>query len=44
MTRELPAFRDNLERVNEKFPDRELISRKAVAEFLGISFERNVAY
>ena len=36
MPREKEGFRDNLERLNEKFPDKELLSRCDVADFLGI--------
>lgn len=34
--REKVAYRDNLERLNEKFPDKELLTKKDVAGFLGV--------
>lgn len=36
MPREKEGFRDNLVRLDEKFPDREIISLKDCARFLGI--------
>lgn len=36
MPREKEAYRDNLERLNEAFPDKELLRIKDVAEFCGI--------
>lgn len=36
--REKAAYRDNLERLNEKFPDKELLTKKDVAEFLGVCY------
>lgn len=41
MAREKDAYRDNLERLNEMFPDRELLMIKDVMAFCGIS--RNTA-
>ena len=35
MPLEKPAYRDNLERLNEAFPDRECLKLKEVARFLG---------
>ena len=37
MPREKPAFRDNLDRLDEAFPDRELLSVTEVARYLGKS-------
>ena len=39
MSRELPAFRDNLERLDVKFPDQELLNKKEIKEYLGISYQ-----
>ena len=36
--RDKPAYRDNLERLNEKFPDKELLTKKDVAQFLGVCY------
>ena len=36
MAREKPLFRDNLERLDQIFPSRELLRKKEVADFLGI--------
>ena len=36
MPREKEDFRDNLDRLEEKFPGREYISAKEAAEFLGL--------
>ena len=37
MPREKECFRDNLVRLDEKFPDKELLTKADVVEFLGIS-------
>ncbi len=37
MPREKPLFRENLERLDAKFPNKEVLSFKEVAEFYGIS-------
>jgi hypothetical protein len=36
MPREKPSYRDNLERLNERFPNRELLNKSEVGDFLGI--------
>ena len=36
MPREKPSYRDNLERLNEVFPDKELLNKTEVGNFLGI--------
>lgn len=36
MSREKEDFRDNLERLEEKFPDKEIISAREAADFLGL--------
>ncbi len=36
MAREKELFRDNLERLDRKFPDKELLRQIDVAEYLGI--------
>lgn len=36
MSREKPLFRDNLERLDKVFPDKELLRGVDVAKFLGI--------
>ena len=36
MPREKPAYRDNLERLDKRFPDKELLTQKEVAEFTGL--------
>ena len=36
MTREKPAFREILDRLDEAFPGRELIQQKELAKFLGV--------
>lgn len=36
MAREKELFRDYLARLDEKFPDKEIIQQKECAEFLGI--------
>lgn len=41
MAREKDGYRDNLERLNERFPDRELLTIADVMDFCGIS--RNTA-
>lgn len=42
MPREKESFRDNLERINEKFPNQELLSKKEVAAYCGLD-HRTVA-
>lgn len=37
MPREKECFRDNLVRLDERFPDKELLTKSDVASFLGIS-------
>jgi len=37
MAREKPLYRDNLERLNELYPDKEGLSPAEVAAFLGIT-------
>ena len=37
MPREKECFRDYLERLDEKFPDKELLTKAEVVAFLGIS-------
>ena len=37
MPREKEAYRDNLERLCEKFPDKELLNVSEVVKFLGVS-------
>ena len=37
MAREKEAYRDNLERINERFPEKELLTKTDVATFLGVS-------
>lgn len=39
MSREKEAYRDNLERLIEAFPDRELLRIKDVAQFCGVSVQ-----
>lgn len=36
--REKAAYRDNLERLNERFPNKELLTKKDVASFLGVCY------
>jgi response regulator of citrate/malate metabolism len=36
---EKPGYRDNLERINERFADHEMLTASEVAEFLGISHD-----
>ncbi len=36
MGREKEDFRDNLERLEEKFPDKEMLSAREVADYLGL--------
>lgn len=38
MAREKQSFRDNLERICEVYPDKELLTMQEVREFLGISY------
>ena len=38
MPREKELFRDNLERLEEKFPGKELFNIKEVSEFCGIDY------
>lgn len=38
MPREKPAYRDNLERIKERFPDKELLSVSDVCEFCGKNY------
>ena len=35
MPKEKECFRDNLERLDEKFPNKEILTQKDCAEFLG---------
>lgn len=37
MPREKPLFRENLDRLDEKFPNKEVLSFKEVSEFCGLS-------
>ena len=37
MPREKEAYRDNLERICERFPNKELLNKKDAADFLGVS-------
>lgn len=37
MAREPENYRDNLERVLKRFPNREILQRQEVAEFLGVT-------
>lgn len=37
MSREKECYRDNLQRIDEKFPDKELLNMKEVAAYLGVS-------
>lgn len=37
MARELENYRDNMERIIAKFPDREMLNRTEVANFLGVT-------
>ena len=37
MAREKDGFRETLDRLDESFPGREVIKRKELAEFLGVS-------
>jgi len=37
LSREKDAYRDNLERIIERFPGKEILTYKQVAEFLGIN-------
>lgn len=37
MPREKECFRDNLQRLDERFPDKELLTKADVVSFLGIS-------
>ena len=37
MPREKECFRDNLERLDEKFPDKETLSMSEAAAYIGIS-------
>jgi hypothetical protein len=37
MPKELEGYRDNLERIHSHFPNRELLTRKDVCEFTGLS-------
>lgn len=39
MPLEKPAYRDNLERIIDRFPDRELLNKKDVIAFTGRSYE-----
>ena len=39
MPLEKPAYRDNLERIIERFPERELLNKKDVMAFTGRSYE-----
>lgn len=40
MPREKESYRDNLERLNERYPDKELLTVTDVANFLGICRQR----
>ena len=35
---EHPNFRDNLERLNTMYPDKELLNKGEIAKFLGVSY------
>lgn len=37
MALEKPSYRDNIERIKEFFPDKELLNIKNVAEFCGLN-------
>jgi len=37
LPREKECFRDNLERLDDRFPDREMLCRKDLCEFTGLS-------
>ena len=37
MSGELESYRDNLDRLNELFPDRELLTQKDIAVFAGVT-------
>ena len=39
MAREKEGFREQLERLDAAFPDREIIRRNELAQFLGISYD-----
>jgi hypothetical protein len=36
--REKEAYRDNLERLDDQFPDKEFLTRTEVAQFAGINY------
>ena len=36
MAREKESYRDNLERIKEKFPNKEMLIKKEVADFTGL--------
>lgn len=37
MPREKPYFRETMNRLDEKFPDKEVLSQKELATFLGVT-------
>ncbi len=37
MSREKPGYRDTLALLNERFPDKDLLSRSDVAAFMGVT-------
>lgn len=37
MPREKPYYRETLNRLDEKFPDKEIVSQRELAAFLGVS-------
>lgn len=39
MPREKEGFRDNMALLNERFPDKDMLSKGDVARFMGISWE-----
>ncbi len=40
MAKEKINFRDNLERIDKRFPDKELLQQKECAEYLGCSTDK----
>lgn len=39
MAREKPAYRDNLERISERFPNKEMLTVKDVSMFCGLNIK-----
>ena len=39
MPREKPAYRDNLERISERFPNKEMLTVKDVSAFCGLNIK-----